>query len=48
MDNFMFEQNVFDNNLRTGQLIMRNLKEEALQAQTEIDNITNDLNASIE
>ena len=44
----MFEKNVFDGKLKTEQLIMRNLKEEALLAQTEIDQITNDLNTAMD
>jgi len=44
----MSDKDVYDGNLRTDYLIMRNLKEEATLAQSEIEEITTDLSAALE
>ena len=48
VDSFMSDKDVYDGNLRTDYLIMRNLKEEATLAQSEIEEITTDLSAALE
>lgn len=45
--NFLADKDLYDGNLRTDHLIMRNLKEEAQQSQAEIEEITSDLSQNI-